>query len=46
MDLLSINDVNYMVAPLKFALEKRCSEVFFNSFFFNVIKYSADSENS
>ena len=29
MDLLSINDINYIVAPLKFALEKRCFEVFF-----------------
>lgn len=29
MDLLSINDINYIVAPLKFALEKRCPEVFF-----------------
>ena len=29
MDLLSINDINYIVAPLKLALEKRCSEVFF-----------------
>ena len=29
MDLLSINDITYIVAPLKFALEKRCPEVFF-----------------
>ena len=28
MDLLSINDINCIVARLKFALEKRCSEVF------------------
>ena len=29
MGLLSINDINCIVAPLKFALEKRCPEVFF-----------------
>ena len=26
MDLLSINDINYIVAPIKFALEKRCPD--------------------
>ena len=31
MGLLSINDIN-IVAPLKFAFEKRCPEVFFKKF--------------
>jgi len=44
MDLLSINDIN-IVAPLKFALEKRCHEVFFNDLS-SALDHGADSENS